>query len=91
MKKILAIAVLGTITLASCTKDYSCTCTSESVTSGGSTTTTNTNTNSYEVNEATTDEATAACNGANVVYRDTNDVLGTQYITVQTTSCELTK
>ena len=29
MKKIIAIAVLATITMASCTKDYTCTCVDE--------------------------------------------------------------
>lgn len=30
MKKVLAIAVLGVLTLASCKKDYTCTCTASS-------------------------------------------------------------
>lgn len=91
MKKILAIAVLGTLAMASCSKDYSCTCTYDSTTTGGGNSTSNTSTNSYEVNEASSDEATAACNGASVVTRDTNEISGTQYITVNTSSCELSK
>ena len=32
MKKILALAILGTLTLVSCKKDYSCTCTTTTTT-----------------------------------------------------------
>lgn len=75
-----AIAVLA----VSCTKDYTCTCTS---TSQSSLTGTQTEIDTYQVNEATKDEAVAACNGATVV--DSYVIFGETVTT--TKSCSLAK
>lgn len=63
MKKILLGAGLLSVVMISCTKDYTCTCTNVTTSGGISSTTTNT----YDVNDAESHEAQAACNEAKVV------------------------
>jgi len=57
MKKVLGIAVLATVLLASCKKNYTCECTDVEI-EGGTTTTT---TSSFQIEEATSSQAQAAC------------------------------
>jgi hypothetical protein len=60
MKKFIAIAALGVLTLASCKKDYTCTCTS---TSGGLTASVSTTINDTKKNAEDTCSAKSASAG----------------------------
>ena len=64
MKSILTIAILGMITLSSCTKDYSCSCTETDVYDGE----TDVYTYTYTVEGASKKESQAACNEATIKY-----------------------
>ena len=60
--------MLVTVVLSSCKKDYSCSCTNtdKDVSQGGVTTVTIEN---YTIEEATKDQAQAACNEAKITYQ----------------------
>lgn len=80
--KLFFVAAISVLTV-SCTKDYSCSCTYTSTSISG----TETSTDTYQVNEATKDQAAAACNEATIV--DTYDWQGETVTTTQ--NCSLTK
>jgi hypothetical protein len=79
MKKVIILSAVATLALASCTKDYTCKCTEKEVWNGEVDLTEYT----YQVNEANSTQAQAACNEATIKVEETN------YSYEQT--CELTK
>jgi len=79
MKKIIFPLALLTLTLASCKKDYSCSCTDTDVYNGQTDVTTYT----YKVEGATKRQAQSACNEATISYVDGSDSFKTK--------CDLSK
>lgn len=79
MKKIIFALPVFLMVLASCKKDYSCSCTDTDTYNG----TTEVTTYSYKVEGATKKQAQAACNEAKVSYVDGADSYETQ--------CDLSK
>lgn len=81
MKKYIFISILAVVSLASCKKDYSCTCT-QTYTQDGQV---DTYILTSSIAGATKAEATAACNESTLNYTDTED--GYNY----TEKCDLSK
>lgn len=79
MKKLIFALPVFLLVLASCKKDYSCSCTDTDTVDGETETTLYT----YKVEGATKKQAQAACNEAKVSYIDGADSFSTQ--------CELRK
>jgi hypothetical protein len=79
MKKIIFVLPLTLLALASCKKDYSCSCTDTDIYNGE----TEVTAYSYKVEGATKKQAQAACNEATVTYQDGADSYSTQ--------CDLSK
>jgi hypothetical protein len=79
MKKIIFPIALLTLTLASCKKDYSCSCTDTDIYDGE----TDVYTYTYKVEGATKVQAQAACNEATITYTDGADSYST--------TCDLSK
>ncbi|WP_343634219.1 hypothetical protein [Fluviicola sp.] len=79
MKKSIMVIALAGMALASCKKDYSCSCTDTDIYNGE----TEVTTYNYKVEGATKKQAQAACNEAKVSYVDGADSY--------TTQCELSK
>lgn len=73
MKKIALLSLAaGAMFFASCTKDYTCTCTDVTTATVLGSTVTTTTTDTYQVKEATSDQAAAACNEATIVTTGTD-------------------
>ncbi len=85
MKKIILLAAVATLGLASCKKDYSCTCTNTDVTTitGGASTTTTDAAVTTKYLETKKGYAKGNCVSTETTYT------GTGYTTVSTNKCEL--
>lgn len=73
------IAAVAVVTLASCKKDYSCTCTETEIEDGS----TSVFTSTYQIEEASKKQAEIACNEATIKYVEGQDSY--------TVKCDLTK
>lgn len=96
MKKVIYPVAAIVLIATSCKKDYSCTCetvtTSTTTNSLGSETTVSTSSETYQVLEAKTHQAQAACNEATVTTTNSYNVgVGTSVTNVNEKTCNLTK
>lgn len=97
MKKlIIPLCALVVVSITSCAKDYSCTC--RTISTNTSTTegedpqvSTDTYTETYDVKEAKSHQAQAACNEATITTSDSYTFGQTTVVYSDETTCELSK